>query len=83
MADGDAPDFWNHRRNTLCVHFRVVTDDLDGILVGTNRTIRAISPKNAALTSAARIDILADRNREMGHVIVDANSKVMETFPLR
>ena len=61
----------------LCIHVRVIADNLDGILVGTDSTIGTKAPE---LAGNAPIIWLWEGNRsqgKMGYIIGDAKGKVM------
>ena len=62
---------------SLDIHIRVVADDLDGVLVGTNRAVRAKAPELAA-DGPFRVD--RDRyvgQGMMGNIVDDAQGEVV------
>ena len=62
---------------SLDVHIGVVADDLDGVLVGTDSTVRTEAPELAA-DRPFRIDGNRDiRHGKMGYVIDDAQGEVV------
>ena len=63
---------------TLDVHVGVVADDLDGVVVGTDSSIRAKTPEHA-LGGALRdrVDLTSDREREVSDIILDTDGEVV------
>ena len=60
----------------LCIHVGVVADDLDGVLVGADGTVRAETPELAADGAfGGGVGILADLEGQMGHVILDTDGE--------
>lgn len=58
----------------LYIFVGMVTDNLDGVLVGADRTVRAETPELAtAGTGRYDVDFLADGQGAMGYVVVDAD----------
>ena len=63
---------------SLSVHIRVVADNLDGVLVGADRSVRAKAPEAAGNRALGRdIMVLADGQGEMGHIVVNANGETL------
>ena len=61
----------------LCVHIGVVADDLDGVLVGTDGTVCAQTPELTAVGAGrCGVGILHNRQREVGHVVYDADGEL-------
>ena len=66
----------------LCILVRIVTDDLDGILVRANRTVRAETPEFAGDNAlACRDNILAHWERGMGYIVINADGEVVFLLP--
>ncbi len=62
----------------ICLHilFGVVTDDLNGVLIGPDRTVGAHAPElTARRASRARLRALRPRKRQIRHVVLDAERK--------
>ena len=65
----------------LSVHIGVVTDDFDSALVGANSTVTAQAPEFAALGACrSYINTCYARQRGIGYIISDADSKVVFRF---
>ena len=62
----------------LRVLIGVVTDDLDGVLVGANGTIGTQAVELAGdRAGGSRVDLLADGQGSSGHIVVDADGEVV------
>ena len=80
MRDGDAAGFFGVIFKVgLNVHISVVTDDLDGVLVGAHRTVRAKAPEftgNSACRDGVRF--FCNGNGQMRYIISDAYCKAVQ-----
>ena len=62
----------------LDIFVRMVSDDLDGVFVGSHRPVRAQAPELAAVgTARDDVDFLPNSQGTMGHIIVDADGVVV------
>ena len=62
----------------LSIHVGVVTDDLDGVLVRANGTVSTQTPELAADGGCrSRNRILADLQRQVGHIINDTDGEAL------
>ena len=78
MADGDAAGFFGVvDKIPLGIQVCFVADDLDGVLVGANRTVGAETPELAAEYAFRRsVDLLGSLKRGSSYVVDDSNSEV-------
>ena len=77
MGDGDAAGLLGVILEVgLCVKVGVVTDDLNGVLVGANGAVRAEAPEfTCGVALGLTVGIVGDGQAQVGHVIVDAQGK--------
>ena len=62
----------------LSVHIGVVTDDLDGVLVGANSTVGAQTPElTRSGASRSGIGILVGLQGQMGHIVHNADGEAL------
>ena len=61
---------------SLCVLIRIVTDNLDGVLVCSNGSVSSQSPELTVYGSCrSRNDGRPNLQRKMGYIIIDSDSK--------
>ena len=66
---------------TLCIHISVITDNFDCVFIGTNSTVRTITPELAADGAfCGCYNRSANRQAHMGYIIYDTNSKAIHWF---
>ena len=62
----------------LCIHVGVVTDDLDGVLVSTDRTVCAEAPELAVRRAFRRGDeVCTGLERKVGHIVHNADREAL------
>ena len=64
---------------SLCIEIGVVADDLDGVLVCSDGTVRTKTPEHAGNDTSGRdVDRLTHRDGATGHVVIDTDGEVAE-----
>ena len=82
MADGDTAGLLGVIAEVrLNIFVSIVTDDGNGVLVGTDGTVRTQTPEHAAGgTGRFGNDGFFDRQREIGNIVFDTDGEVVEAF---
>ena len=61
---------------SLCIHIGVVADNLDGVFIGSNRTVSAQAPEfTAGNVFRSGGGVLVQFQRQVGYIVDNANSE--------
>ena len=68
---------------SLAVEVRGMTDNLDGVLVGTHGTVGTHAPElGAGLAGGSGLNLLRQRQRGVSHIVHDADGEVVLGYVL-
>ena len=62
---------------SLCILIRVVADDLDGVLVGTDSTVGTQTPEQTGRVCSVDLEVRIDIQRQMSDIIVDTDREFL------